>query len=324
MVRFLLATFLCVSTVEGNSTATGLTKHHFSEPHLGTVVHLVFYSKSKESAAELAKQCFQRVVELDAVLSDYQSNSELSKLCKKQIGEPHQVSDDLFTVLEQAQKISSLTDGAFDITIGNHSKRWRERKPGAQSDDSNFRSLVLVHQKKTVTLLKPLTIDLGGIGKGYIADQLMLLLNKAGVKHAAVNIGGETVLADAPPGKQGWKIGIENPEHEIIGTLELSNTAISTSGDSFQFFENDGKRQSHLIDPATKKSKANRLNVTTIAPTSMQADAWATALRILPTEKALSIANQQKPLEALFIPYRQARVHSKNFPNITESTGNDK
>lgn len=306
----LLLMFFC-SAVHGQ--AAEFKKHHFSEAHLGTAVHLVFYTKGEGGGAALATRCFLRVKALDAIFSDYRADSEVSQLCGKPIGKAHPVSDELFTVIDQAQKIADLTDGAFDITLGKHTKRWRDRFD-TQRDAVNYRHLILDREKRTVTLQKKLSIDLGGIGKGYIADQLMRMIKHAKIKHAAVIIGGETVLADAPPGKKGWKIGVENPEHQIIGTLELANTTLSTSGDSYQFFEADGKRKSHLIDPATKKSKINRLNVVTIAPTSMQADAWATALRILPAEKALILANKQPALDALFIPYHQEIRSTKNFP----------
>lgn len=292
-----------------------LKKHSFSQPHLGTIARIVFYTEHEKQASELSQKCFQRVRELNDVFSDYKNDSEVSKLCNKPAGKAYRVSDPLFTVIAQAQRISEKTNGAFDITLGKHTQRWRDRST-ADEDEINYNHLKLDYDKKTITLLKPLKIDLGGIAKGYIADQLMVILKGAGLKHAAVIIGGETVLADAPPGKEGWRIGIENPEKKIIGTLTLANTALSTSGDSYQFFEIEGQRQSHLIDPKTKKSKINRLNVTTIATTAMQADAWATSLRILPTEKALNIANQQPNLEALFIPFQKTKSQTKGFPEI--------
>lgn len=308
-----------------------LKKHRFAQAHLGTVVHLVFFARGdelvEEAAENLSKKCFQRVRDLDATLSDYRADSEVSRLCKKKIGIPHKVSDELFAVVSQAQQISTKTDGAFDITLGKHTKSWREKSRNRSAPviegselikEVSYHDLTLNKADQTITLLKPLAIDLGGIGKGYIADQLMLILNQAKISHAAVIIGGETVLANAPPGKNGWKIGIENPEHQVIGTLELANTALSTSGDSYQFFEDDGKRKSHIIDPATKKSMMNRLNVTTIAPSSILADAWATALRVLPTDKALEIANKQPDLKALFIPYRKVASRTENFPKLTE------
>ena len=302
-----------------SNTAIELYKHQFAEQHLGTLVQIVFYSEQNEAEAEqLSKRCFQRIHELNAMLSDYLPDSEVSKLSQRPLGEPHKVSDELFTIIAFAQTISEQTDGAFDITFGKHTQRWRKQETANDKvlELTDYRDLILDHNKQTITLNKPLKIDLGAIGKGYIADQLMQIIKKDGITKAAVIIGGETVLADAPPNKDGWHIGIENPEHQIIGKLVLSNTAISTSGDSYQFFELDGKRQAHLIDPKTKQGKTNRLNVTTIAPTSMEADTWATALRILPTARALEIAHNVPKLEALFIPHLESSQQTDNFPKI--------
>lgn len=302
--------------------AAELKKFSFSQPHLGTTVQIVFYTTDDKLASPLSQKCFQRVRDLNAVFSDYIDDSELNILCKLPINQAHTVSDPLFTVIAQAQEISAKTNGAFDITIGKYTKRWRERskqksvQPEQELDQVNYQHLKLDPANQTITLLKTVQLDLGGIAKGYIADQLMLILKDAGISHAAVIIGGETVLADAPPGKDGWHIGIEDTEHKIIGTLTLANSCLSTSGDSYQFYEQDGQRQSHLIDPATKKSKTNRLNVTTIAPSAMQADAWATALRILPEEESLALANQQPHLQALFIPHQKNPRKTNNFPPI--------
>jgi thiamine biosynthesis lipoprotein len=295
-----------------------LTKFSFSQPHLGTTVQIVFYSDEENQATQLSQECFKRVRGFNAIFSDYRDDSELSKLCQKPIGEAHPISEPLFTVIAQAQIISAQTNGAFDITLGKHTQRWRDRsaQQPEQQDRVNYQDLKLDPEQQTITLLKPLKLDLGGIAKGYIADQLMLILKRAKISHAAVIVGGETVLGEAPPEKKGWHIGIEDPEHKVIGKIVLVNTALSTSGDSYQFFEVDGKRQSHLIDPTTHKSKINRLNVTTIAPSAMLADAWATALRIIPTEEAIKLANQELQLEALFIPYLQNTSKTQNFPTL--------
>jgi len=295
-----------------------LTRYSYSAPHLGSMVRLVFYSEDKEHADQLAESCFQRIKDLDAVLSDYRSDSEVSELCAKPIGKAHKVSDTLFSVIAQAQSISAKSDGAFDVTLGEHTQAWRDRAmlENTSVGVTSYRDLLLDHDKKTITLQKPLKIDLGGIGKGYIADQLMLIVKRAKISHAAVIVGGETVLGAAPPEKKGWHIGIEDSEHKVIGKIVLANTALSTSGDSYQFFEAGGERQSHLIDPTTKQSKVNRLNVTTIAPSATESDAWATALRILPTEEAIKLANKEPQLEALFIPYKQNTSRTQNFPTL--------
>ncbi len=314
-ISILTALALCQCNTQKTSPSQ-LTKYSFSEPHLGTIAHIVIYSDQQQQATLLSQKCFSRIAELNNIFSDYQSNSELNLLCQKTINTPQQVSNHLFKVIAHAQKISAQTNGAFDITIGKQSQHWRNKTTPQTKDLSNYKDIQLDPKLQTITFLKPLQLDLGGIAKGYIADQLMSILKNADIIHCAVIIGGETILAAAPPGKKGWRIGIQNPQQEIIGTLTLSHTALSTSGDSYQFFEIDNNRLSHLIDPITKNNKSNRLNVTTIAPTAMQADTWATALRILPTQKSLPLANQQTQLQAIFIPHQQSHFTTNKFPTI--------
>ncbi len=291
---------------------------HYSAPHLGTVVLLLFFADSQDEASALSKICFQRIEELDAILSDYRPESELSMLSKKPIGQAHKVSDLLFAVIAQAQAVSEKSGGAFDITLGRHTNAWRKQEvlDVARENQANFNDLTLDPNEQTVTLHKHVQLDLGGIGKGFIADQIMRLLKEAGISRAAIIIGGDGVVSGAPLGKQAWSVGVTDPERKVIGKLELEHRAFSTSGDSYQFFEIDSERLSHLIDPTTKRSKVNRLNVVTLASTGAEADAWATALRVLPQERAITIAANEQQLEALFIPYKQKIRSTKNFPKL--------
>ena len=244
----------------------------------------------------------------------------------KPILHPHKISKDLFAVLSQAQAISRLSNGAFDVTIGHQTRNWREQRKQLQQKNSkeaqavsqknvetSYRDLELNPKTKTVTFKKKLSIDLGAIAKGYIADQLMTLIKKQNISSAVVNVGGEMVLGESPPDKKGWKVGMESPELQNIGVVLLSNTALSTSGDSYQFFKLNGIRQAHLLDPQTNKAKSNRLNVTTLAPTAMLADAWATALRVLPTDHGMALVNRQHNIKALFILTRK-NLFSQGFP----------
>lgn len=327
-LSFLGGGLMSVSAQQGEMPvpAGSLERHYFSQPHLGTTVQIAFYSKDGEAAQKLATQCFERVQILNAVFSDYLPDSEVSRLCSKPVQVAHKVSDDLFAVIAQAQEISQATDGAFDITLGNATQKWREksaRRKSPPAGDSAPVETVATYQDvffdpktKTVKLRTPLKIDLGGIAKGYIADQLMVILSKAGIKQAAVVIGGEMVFSGAPPGKEGWTVGVERPSFQILGILTMKNSALSTSGDSYQFFEQNGVRHAHLIDPATRKSKSNRLNVTTIASSAMLADAWATALRVTGREGALKLANKTKGIEAAFIPFGKDAVFTSGFPKL--------
>ena len=312
---------LCVVS-PGTAADPAPDRQSFSQPHLGTVVQIAFYASDKERSQLLAAQCFGRVKKLNETFSDYLPDSEVSQLCAKPVKVAYPVSDDLYHVLAQAQKISVASDGAFDITLGSATRKWREsaqqqkllREDG--ENQATFKDVILNPETKTVLLRKSLKIDLGGIAKGYIADQLMVILKQAGIRQAAVIIGGEMVFTEAPPGKEGWRVGVERPSHETLGVLTLRNTALSTSGDSFQFFEQDGVRHAHLIDPSSGKSKTDRLNVTTLAPSAILADAWATALRVSPPEAALKLANETKEIEAAFIPFEKPATFTAGFPKL--------
>ncbi len=296
-------------------------RHYFSQPHLGTLVQIAFYSNNTELSQNLAEQCFERVKKLNQIFSDYLPDSEVSRLSSKPINLAHKVSEELFHVIAQAQEISSASNGAFDITLGQATQKWREseqqkKRLPKDATHASYKDLILDPKTKTILLRRPVKIDLGGIAKGYITDQLMLVLRKAKIKQAAVIIGGEMLFTEAPPGKMGWTVGIECPSREMLGTLKLSNTALSTSGDTYQFFEQDEVRHSHLIDPSSGKSKTDRLNVTTLAQSALLADAWATALRVLPSNEALELTQKTKEIEAAFIPFKKPATFTSGFPKV--------
>ena len=318
------AACLCLGTTSLFAQQAGEAekmRQYFSEPHLGTIVQIVFYSEDKEHSQKLAKQCFERIEKLNRIFSNYLPDSEVSQLCAKPAAVACKVSDDLFEVIAQAQEISAATGGAFDITLGYATRKWRERNLAQEKDatgenQATYKDVVLNPGAKSVLLRQTLKIDLGGIAKGYIADQLMVILKKAGIKQAAVIIGGEMVFTEAPPGKVGWTVGIERPSHQVLGMLKLSNIALSTSGDSYQFFEKDGVRHAHLIDPSDRKPKTDRRNVAILARSAMLADAWATALRVSAPEAALKLAREEREIEAVFIPFGKPAAFTAGFPKL--------
>ena len=306
------------------------TRKQYTEPHLGTSVQVVFYTTKPGEADALAKKCFDKVKELNAVFSDYDSKSEVSILCQKALRTPHKVSQDLFSVIETAQQVSKATEGAFDITLGQLTKHWGaqarlhkvaqktvdpDRKTTEEIPKVSYTDLILDPNKQTVAMSKRISIDLGGIAKGYIADQLIALLKEEDINHAGVLIGGEIVVGDAPPGKEGWSIGLENPEYKTVGKLSLSNASMSTSGDSYQFYETKGVRHAHIIDPKKRQSKNDRLNVTVIASSGTLADAWATALRVSKKSDALEMANKYK-VKAAFLSLEEPILRSHTFPEL--------
>ena len=298
----------------------GLKRYNFSQVHLGTVVRLVFYCGDRAEAKALAELCFTRVRQLDAVFSDYRDDSELMLLCAIADKKATRVSDELFAVLSCAQKISEQSGGVFDVTLGASSKAWRMEKEGkvvkSEPDCSagSYRDLILDDAAQTVRFNKRLSLDLGGIAKGYIADELVALLRQHEVTRLAVLVGGEICVADPPPGKVGWPVDLEDPDKKVIGTMMLKNSSLSTSGDSYQFAEIDGKHSAHVLDPKTGKGKQDRLNVSVIAPSTMQADAWATALRVLGAGQGAVFAEKIAGVEVMFSPANEEVKKTEGFP----------
>src|SRR5947207_11795670 len=202
-----------------NDSSPPLSRFTFTEPHMGTRFKIIVYVRTESIAKGAAKAAFQRIADLDDIMSDYRSTSELMRLCQKAGSEPVHVSDDLFRVLEKSQEVAKLSDGAFDVTIGPVVRLWRKaRKPHQLPDPKELaqaRELVgydkvrLDAKNRTVQLLKPgMRLDLGGIGKGYAADAALLVLKEHGIDQALVAASGDIAVSGPPPGTDGWTIGI--------------------------------------------------------------------------------------------------------------------
>lgn len=286
-----------------------LTRYEFSRIEMAVEFRIALYDSTSETANKAAQAAFDRVKQLNDVMSDYDSNSELMRLCAASVpGKPVVVSEDLFTVLEHAQRISELSNGAFDVSVGPLTKLWRRarrQKELPPADDLEaarqlvgFRSIKLDREKKTVELLKPgMRLDLGGIAKGYASDQALAILKQRHITSALVAAAGDIAVSNPPPGKSHWDVAVESltRRNEPDLHLKLANQAVSTSGDAYQFVEIAGRRYSHIVDPATGVGLSHRSSVTVISPTGMQADALATALSVVGPEKALTLIEHERP-----------------------------
>jgi thiamine biosynthesis lipoprotein len=250
---------------------------------MGTLVRITIYSKD----ASPMRAAFDRIAELDNKLSDYKPDSELNRLCRTR-GEAVIVSEDLFRVLEAAEKLSALTDGAFDVTIGPVTHLWRLGKlpDGETLARVGWRHLLLDKKHRTVELkLAGMQLDLGAIAKGYAADEGLKSLRRLGVKSALIAVSGDIVAGDAPPGTRGWRVGLEPAGGEIL----LRNAAVSTSGDTEQSREIGGVRYSHIIDPKTGLGLRSAIAVTVVARRGLVADPIATAVSVLGEERGRAV-----------------------------------
>lgn len=270
-----------------------LTRYTYTQYHMGVDARLVIYAPNQEISEKAGTAAFARIAELDSIMSDYRKDSELMRLCDRAGGPPVRVSPDLFRVLQRAQKVSRESNGAFDVTVGPLIALWRAaRKTAVLPDPAEIeRARKLVGWKKvrlnvrqrTVQLTTPgMKLDLGGIGKGYAADEAQRVLKKHGVKHALVEMGGDIVVSKAPPGTDGWKIRVPNAGSDQQPTdMHLADCALSTSGDTEQFVIIGGKRYSHIIDPRTGQALTKRVQVTLIAPHGFTSDPLSKVVSIL-------------------------------------------
>lgn len=277
-------------------------RFEYEEPHMGTKFRIVLYASDKEIADKAAKAAFARVAELNKIMSDYIPDSELMKLCKKSEAKPAgpvKVSDELFFVLSKAQEVAALSDGAFDVTIGPIVRLWRQARKDRQLPEREvldaamkrvgYKNLELDPKEKSVSLkVASMQLDLGGIAKGYAADEGLKVLEKFGITSALVAASGDIAVSKAPPGREGWHIDIAPlPGSKEQRQLVLVDAAVSTSGDSEQFVEIAGERYSHIVDPRTGIGLTGRRSVTVIARRGIQADSMTKMASILPADKAV-------------------------------------
>lgn len=260
---------------------------------MGTEFRIVFYASDEADANAAAAVAFQRIDELEHIFSDYIGESEVSRLSATAgTGQKVAVGDDLWKVLTFSQKVAKKSKGAFDVTAGALTKRWRQafrqkKFPQAQDLESAKKTAgfkkVKLHKNHQVELLKTGTqLDFGGVAKGYAVDEAMNVLKKNGISAAMIDGGGDIAVSDAPPGEPGWAIECSVYKAGELDTrmFFLRNRAVATSGDTYRYLEWEGKRYSHIIDPRTGMGVTSRQIVTVVAPTCMQADAWATALSV--------------------------------------------
>jgi thiamine biosynthesis lipoprotein len=294
---------------------------------MGTLFCITLYATNESSAKAAADAAFHRVAALDEIMSDYRADSELMQLCDQPFGKPVPISQDLFNVFTRSQEISKLTDGAFDITIGPCVRLWRfsrKRKTLPTTEELaaaraavGWRNLRLDAQARTATLVVPnMRLDLGGIGKGFAADEGLKILKSRGIDRALVAASGDIAIGDPPPGEPGWKVGISGIDVETNDTahaLLLHNCGISTSGDTEQFIEINGIRYSHIVDPATCLGLTNRIQDTIIASNATTTDGLDTALSVMDVQRGLALVESLPGTAALFLKKDKGQTHT--FPS---------
>ena len=292
-----------------------LKRFEYSLPRMGTMFRIEMYSADSAEASRAAEAAFARAEELEQIMSDYRPDSELMRLSREGAKAPFPVSSDLYDVLAKSLWTSELSRGVFDVSIGPLVDLWRgARKTGRLPDSGEIakaKALVDYHNieldpaRHTVFLKRAgMMLDLGAIGKGYAADQMLAVLQSQGINHAMVVAGGEVVVGEPPPENPGWKVGVGTADADAGSppcTLLLSAAAVSTSGDEHQFLELNGHRYSHVINPETGWALEGESSTTVMARDSTTADALATAFSLMPVADGIRVAESLPGVSALWV-----------------------
>ena len=307
-------------------------RFEYTHQQMGTQIGLVFYDMEDNDvkADSIAQLVFNRIDELNNSLSNYLPQSEINRLSSSS-NINVAVGEDLLRLLQISVDYAEKTNGAFDITLGPLIELWRKARQNNQLplideiqsalkrigyDNLEFLAGNIIKLKKDC-----MQLDVGGIGKGFAADEAINLLKRLGITTALVDMGGDITVSDAPPNKDFWTLGFsyfDNKGEEVFQKIKLKNQAVATSGDLYQYVLIDGKRYSHIIDPKNGMALSNNIQVTTIAANGSMADAYASALSVLGIEGSKKIIQETPDLEVFLVedvPEQYQQWNSSGFLN---------
>ena len=331
----ILTLYLIFSAItELKSSEDGIEKYTFSQACMGTMFEIVVYSPySYSDTATIIEQAYDLAEEMNNIFSDYMADSEVGKFNRCEPNEPHRASSHLIDLLKSSKKISLRTQGNFDPTCGSLSRLWRlsrrtnklpsPKKLEAAKAACGFSNLKIENSSALITKLNPDTrLDFGGIAKGYTADKMLELLKNKGLSSSSISAGGDIVLGDPPPGKDGWRVQIipYRNKNRKPTTIKISNAAVSTSGNTEQAITIKGQRYSHILNPISGLGLIHENAATVIAPSGTYSDPLATALCIM-GKRAIEIINESSHTEAiLFLKKDQItkQISSAEFTKFVE------
>jgi thiamine biosynthesis lipoprotein len=267
---------------------------------MGTVVQITVAGRAEEEARGAMAEAFAEIERIDGLLSSYRQESLIARLNREGHQRKIVLTKEIFDLLREAVAFSEQSGGAFDVTIWPVSVLWGFEKGGRIPDPAllgaalrkvGYKSIVLDETTTSVGFaLDGMGVDLGAIAKGWAVDRAMERLAARGIADAIVDAGGDLRIAGSRPGKRSWRIGVQHPRQggELLLTLDLTDTAIVTSGDYERFFEEGGVRYHHILDPATGMPASGCRSVTVLARTAAEADAAATAAFVLGPERGIA------------------------------------
>jgi thiamine biosynthesis lipoprotein len=304
--------------------AQGAWETRVTDGIMGTRITVELWTDDAASADKANAAVLAVMRHIDATMSTYKSDSEVSQVNARAADGPMPVSKELFDLLVTAREYSRLTDGAFDITYASvgylYDFRKRIHPDEAHIRDAlpavNYEHVLLDAKYQTVQFSqKGVRIDLGGIAKGYAVDCGIEALRSLGITHGYVAAGGDSRMIGDRLGKP-WVVGIRDPskgEGSVIARVPLVDAAMSTSGDYERFFDEAGVRYHHIIDPHTGHSASKVRSATVIGPTAVRTDGLSKTAFVLGPDKAMAIYNRIGDVDAILVRLDGTVVYSKRM-----------
>ena len=282
-----------------------------ARPMMGTEVSVYLWSDDPEAGRRALEEVFEEAARIDRLMSTYKDESEISKINREAANKPVVAGDELFGLIRRALDISVLTRGAFDITydsVGQHYDfRARERPDEgtveAERANINYRWVILNQAAGTVSFSKEgVRINLGGIAKGYVVERGVDLLRHRGIRNAIVTAGGDSRLLGDRRGRP-WMVGIRDPRNDgqVAISVPLEDEAISTSGDYERYFDEDGVRHHHIIQPSTGVPASGVHSASVIGPDAVITDALSTSVFVMGVKKGLTLIGNLPDYESIVI-----------------------
>jgi thiamine biosynthesis lipoprotein len=293
------------------------------QPIMGTRCVVELWSEDRARGESAIEAVFVEFRRIDALMSTYKPESELSRMNAGAAAAPVRVSRELYDLLVTSIEYSKLTRGAFDVTYASVGYLYDyrrhvhpdERAIAAALPAIDYRHLRLLPKTTSVRFARPgVRVDLGGIAKGYAVDRGVAVLQGLGIEHAMVNAGGDTRLIGDRKGRP-WVVGIRHPDDEskVVLRMPITDAALSTSGDYERFFEEDGVRYHHILDPRTGKSASKVRSVTIIGPTATRTDALTKSVFVLGAEEGIALIDTLGDVDAIAVTPEGKVLYSKGL-----------
>ncbi|OVE78336.1 hypothetical protein BVX98_00590 [bacterium F11] len=335
MIRYVLFVILFVFVFGSGCSLEKLQKYKDTQNVMGTQVSVTVFSRDPKEAQQAIGYAFQRMSEWEFLFSKHKEGSDIRRLNDSPLRRI-KISAITFDLLSKSIEYGHLSNGAFDITVHPLWDLWKEAEkrnklPSAQQQNKalsklGFDKIKLHPDTSEAELTIPeMSLDLGGIAKGFIVDEAIRVLRSHGIKHGLIDAGGDICVLGKHPDRGHWLIGIRNPLNpkEKLESLKISDKAVATSGNYMRFTTIKGKTYSHVFDPQTGHPVSNNVvSVTILAPELTHADALSTSVLVMGVQKGLVLIESLPGVETLIITHQDDKLiyyPSKNFMNFLEN-----